>query len=159
MSQYYFSLKCALDGFLAIKKQQKKPNQNVNEKIANSYPYGLDEPDGEPKFELLKDKGNSPRRTSNDSILDDMTKCEANVYSSTVSIPAYYQNEKNKQRRQLKTILKKISGIPLALFYGLFFFFIMRYMILDDPNFREMIVSAGIYFYFFPPSPLLPYYY
>lgn len=63
-----------------------------------------------------------------------LSLAESNVYISTVSIPAYYTEQKQLQRGSLKGIIRKFIGIPFAIIYGIFLYVIMRYMILSSPH-------------------------
>lgn len=54
------------------------------------------------------------------------------IHSSTIDV----NNEQDFKRREtndLSYILRKVSGVPLAILYGLFFYLIMNYVILPDP--------------------------
>ena len=68
-----------------------------------------------------------------------MSEIETSVYSSTVNEPKYYTERKREERRKVKNILRKVAGIPFALLYGIFLYFVLRYMILSEP--REHLMS------------------
>ena len=129
----FCSLQIALEELLAGKRTET--DKSLKQSLTVSCPDGIHQLSALQPFigKRLQDHEHEVMETNNDSILHNMTQCDTNVYSSTVSIPAYYTEQKRSERGKLKTILRKISGIPLALLYGLFCYFIMKYMILNEP--------------------------
>ena len=73
-------------------------------------------------------------KVSTENILDDMSRIESSTYSSVVSIPAYYAIERRLTKRKLANISRKVAGIPFAMLYGVFLYFLLRYVILTEPR-------------------------
>ena len=58
------------------------------------------------------------------------------IYSSTVKEPSYYTEHKHEEYGTLKYVLRKLSGIPFAVLYGVVLVWIISDIILSKPGGR-----------------------
>ena len=109
-------------------------DKSMKQKLLASFSNGIDSPTPSLHKEIkAQNPGHVIVQVHNVEKLVDILQVESKIYSSTVSIPANYTKQKRLEQGEVKNTLRKISGIPLAMLYGLFFYLIMQYMILSQP--------------------------
>ena len=78
-------------------------------------------------------KSSSASRLSTDSIIDDQTKYQTALYASKVNETTVYKQERRDKRWEPRNIARMFAGIPFAIMYGAALYFILRFIILDEP--------------------------